>query len=181
MRRPAIILAALALGGGAALGAGACGSDDSGSGDTSSNPTASAPDAKPPPTDATTPGTGAEGATTQTSTSETGGTPAGTSTDDGGSTAPVASADFSIGGTKMTPVSVTVPPYVPIDLGLKSTDGQKHTISLSVEGGAPYRVGSEADGAPATTRVEGLKPGVYPVRGDGGQQSNLVVGGEPGP
>lgn len=181
MRRATIILAAAALGAGAAFAAGGCGSDgDSATtADTGTNPTASAPDAKPPPTDATAPGAG--GATTGTSTSDTGGTPAGTVTDDGGSTSVAASADFSIGGSKMTPVQVTVPPFVAIDLSLKSTDGQKHSISVLVKGGNVYRVGAEASGAPSSTRVPGLQPGIYPVRGDGGQQSNLVVGGEPGP
>lgn len=179
MRRATIILAAAALGAGAALAAGGCGSDggSASTADTGTNPTASAPDAKPPPTDATAPG----GATTGTSTSDTGGTPAGTVTDDGGSTSVAASADFSIGGSKMTPVQVTVPPFVAIDLSLKSTDGQKHSISVLVKGGNVYRVGAEASGAPSSTRVPGLQPGIYPVRGDGGQQSNLVVGGEPGP
>lgn len=181
MRRAALVLAAATLGLGTAFAAGACGSEDDGGGEaTGTNPTASAPGAPPPPTDATTPGTDTSGGGTTTGGGETGGTPAGGGEDDGGTDGAAASADFSIGGTKMTPPQITVPQFVPIDLSLKSTDGQRHSIAVSV-GGDVYRVGSEADGSPATTRMPGLEPGIYPVRGDGGQQSNLVVGGEPGP
>lgn len=157
-----------------ALTASACGGGNTGTGPTG-EPTASAPEATAPPPDATQPGTTAVApAPTQTAPAETQPEP-----DDGGEQAVRVPATFTVtAGGRLRPPTVTVPPFLAVELSLVAQDGRPHTLVLRTTPPRTLRVaGSER----AAVRIPGLRAGRYPVLLDGRRVGALVAGGEVGP
>jgi len=159
-----------------ALAAAGCGGGSTGTGP-AGEPTASAPEATAPPTDATQPGTTAvtppPPTPTQTQTARAPGGNGGAS--DGEEPVRVPAAFVVAPDGRLTPVSITVPPFLAVELSLRARDGRAHTLSVH---GQTLRV---AGGGRVAVRIPGLRAGTYPVTLDGQRVGALVVGGEPGP
>jgi hypothetical protein len=168
----------------AALAAAGCGGGSTGTGP-AGEPTASAPDATAPPPDATQPGTTAvtPPATTQTETqtapTDTDGTGGAQAGGDGGEQQVRVPAAFLAGaGGRLTPRTITVPPFLAVELSLRSGDGRPHRLVLRTTPPHALRVGA---GGRAAVRIAGLRAGRYPVLLDGRRAGALVAGGEVGP
>lgn len=169
LRRPTApaLLAALAL------AVGACGGGNTGAG--TSQPTASAPEATTPPPDATQPGTGP--VTTPTTTTPAQTQPSG---DAGGEEQAVrVPASFVVApGARLTPRTITVPPFLAVEISVRSDDGRPHRLVLETP--VPHAL-EVAAGARAAVRIPGLRAGRYRVTLDGRPAGALVAGGEVGP
>jgi hypothetical protein len=153
----------------AALALSGCGSDDddrpdSGERDaTGTRPVASAPSAPAPPTDA-------PGATS-------GGGQA-TAPPGGGEEAARTPAEFVfLPGGRVRPATITVPPFIPVEVTLISRDGRSHVLTLDAGRRYEFRVGP---GGRATNLVAPLRVGSYALRAvGGGPGATLVVSNEP--
>lgn len=148
-------------------------------GPATTNPTASAPDAKAPPPDATQPGTGP--VTTRTTAPPPTHTqaPAPSPSPAGGSQAVRVPASFVVvAGGRLTPATITVPPFLALEISLQSADGKPHR--LLVQTPAPHALAVAAGGRSAV-RIAGLRAGRYAVVLDGRRAGALVVGGDGGP
>lgn len=163
-----------------ALAAGACGGGTTGPGTTS--PTASAPDATAPPPDAVQPGTGAT--TTPTTPAQTQTAP---SQDSGGADDPggggeqavrVPASFVVVAGGRLQPPVITVPPFLAVELSIRSDDGRPHRLVLETP--EPHAL-AVAAGKRAAVRISGLPAGRYAVALDGRRAGALVAGGEVGP
>jgi hypothetical protein len=170
------VLAALAL------VTGACGGGNTGAGP-AGEPTASAPDATAPPTDATQPGTGPVTTPTATTpahtlTERSGGGSSGGTTGGGGEEAVRVPAAFTAAGGRLTPPTITVPPFLAVEVALTSGDGKPHRLTLQTP--VPHTLTAPA-GRRAAIRIPGLRAGRYPVLLDGRSAGALVAGGEVGP
>jgi hypothetical protein len=169
----ATLLTAVALGG--------CGGGSTGTGP-AAEPTASAPDATAPPADATQPGTTAvtPPATTPTQTSPRGEGGGGGGADAGGGEEPVrVPATFTVtAGGRLTPPTITVPPFLAVEVSLASHDGRAHTLVLQT---VPPRTLQVGPGAREAVRIPGLRAGRYTAMLDGRRAGALVAGGEVGP
>jgi hypothetical protein len=162
----------------ATVTASACGGGNTGTG-TVGEPTASAPEATAPPADATQPGTTAvtPPATTPTEPAEDEGD--GGASRGGGEQAVRVPATFTVTADgRLRPPTVTVPPFLAVEVSLAAQDGKPHTLVLQT---APPRTLHIAAGQRAAVRIAGLRAGRYPVRLDGRRAGALVVGGEVGP
>lgn len=170
----ALTLAAVAGCGGGSIGPG------------TTEPTASAPDATAPPADATQPGTGPvpapPPATTQAPRSTTRATrpptvpippPAG-----GAESVRVPAMFVVTAGGQLAPRTITVPPFLAVQLSLLPSDGGAHRLVLRTP--TPHAL-SASTGRPASVRIPGLRAGRYAVTLDGRTAGTLVVGGEVGP
>jgi hypothetical protein len=78
----------------------------------------------------------------------------------------------------LSPLSVSAPPGVTIDLSLSSGDGHAHQAVL---GTTPPRPLAVPAGGRATLTLRGLKAGRYELKVDGATAGALVVGAQPGP
>lgn len=119
--------------------------------------------------------------TTKTSSAPTGtrtaSTPAETTTT--GSSGVRLPATFTIGaGGGLSPLSVTAPAGVPIELTVISGDGKPHQVVLKAP--HPQTLGVPAGGR-ASTAVTRLPAGQHPIEVDGATKGSLVIGGQPGP
>jgi len=193
VRRPLRRPAALALLTALALSASACGGGNTGTGP-AGGPTASAPDAPPPPTDATQPGTGPVTTPTTTGPAGTQTAPAGggggSGTGDGSGTGggsgagggaePVrVPASFTVAsGGRLIPPTITVPPFLAVEVSVRSDDGKPHRLVVQT---SPPQTLQVAAGRRAAVRIAGLRAGRYPVTLDGRRAGALVAGGEVGP
>jgi hypothetical protein len=168
----------LALAALTAMALAGCGGGSTGPGTT--NPTASAPDATAPPADATQPGTApttTPPATTRPTQTQT--TPSGGSSDDGGEQAIRVPASFVVASSgRLTPPTITVPPFLAVEISIRSDDGKPHRFVLRTPTPHALRV---ATGERAALRIPGLRAGRYPVTLDGRRAGELVAGGEVGP
>jgi hypothetical protein len=148
-----------------------CGGGSSGPGTV--QPTASAPDATAPPADATQPGTGpvtpAAPTPTQTETRSSGGSE---------QTVRVPASFVATGGGRLTPPTITVPPFLAVEISLRSADARAHRLVLQTP--APHAL-EVAAGGRAAVRIPGLRAGRYRVTLDGRRAGALVAGGEVGP
>jgi len=166
-----------------ALTLSACGGGNTGAG-TGAEPTASAPDATAPPADATQPGTGSvttPPATTPTETQTepaTGGSSGGTAGGGDEEAVRVPAAFTVVAGGRLTPPTITVPPFLAVELSLASSDGKPHRLVVRTPTPHTLRV---AAGGRAAIRIPGLRAGRYPVLLDGHRAGALVAGGEVGP
>lgn len=155
-----------------------CGGGNTGPGTT--NPTASAPDATAPPTDATQPGTApttTPPATTTTQTpTET--QPSGDATGGGEQSVRVPASFVVTRSGRLTPPTITVPPFLAVEISIRSDDGRPHTLVLRTL--APHTL-QVAAGKRAAVRIAGLRAGRYAVTLDGRRAGTLVAGGEVGP
>lgn len=164
----------------AALVVSACGGGNTGTGP-AGEPTASAPEATAPPPDATQPGTTAvtppAPARTHTAPAgESGGEDAGGG---GGEEAVRVPASFTVtAGGRLRPPTITVPPFLAVELSLAAQDGRSHTLVLQT---APPHTLHVAAGGRAAVRIAGLRAGRYPVMLDGVRAGALLAGGEVGP
>jgi hypothetical protein len=163
-RCPIALAAALAL---AASGCGDSATTPSPTA-TATNPVASIPESSPPPADATQPGTGPVTTTTPTPTTPT--TP-----DEQQVRVP---ATFTIVAAGLRPRTITVPPFLAVEISAIATDGYDHTLTIATD---PPATLSVAAGKRASTRVRGQRAGRYHVKLDGSAAGALVVGGEVGP
>jgi hypothetical protein len=151
-----------------------CGGGSTGPGTT--NPTASAPDATAPPPDATQPGTGPVTPPPTT-------TPAQTqpSRDNGGGDEQAVRVPASyvvVPGGRLTPRAITVPPFLAVEISVRSSDGKPHRLVLQTPEPHTLDVGA---GGRAAVRIPGLRAGQYRVVLDGRPAATLVAGGEVGP
>jgi hypothetical protein len=81
---------------------------------------------------------------------------------------------------RVDPPTVTIPPFVPVELTLASRDGRTHTLALRSDG-RTYSLRVAAGGR-ATTRIPGLRAGRYALTAvGGGRGATLIVGGQVGP
>lgn len=173
----AAVVTALALAG--------CGGGSTGTGPVG-EPTASAPDATAPPTDATQPGTTAvtpprtTPAQTQTVPQDAAGEGGDGSADEGGGeeAVRVPAAYVVTAGGRLRPPTITVPPFLAVEVSLAAQDGRSHTLVL---GTAPPRTLRVAAGGREAVRIPGLRAGRYAVTLDGRRAGALVAGGEVGP
>jgi hypothetical protein len=81
---------------------------------------------------------------------------------------------------RVDPPTVTIPPFVRVQLTLASRDGRAHTLALRSDG-RTYTLRVPAGGR-ASTSIPGLRAGRYrlaPV--GGGPGATLIVGGQVGP
>jgi hypothetical protein len=164
-----------------------CGGGSTGTGP-AGEPTASAPEATAPPSDATQPGTTA--VTPPTTTGRTpvapahkhrsGGAGGGGETGDGGGEQAVrVPASFTVtAGGRLVPSTITVPPFLAVELSIVASDGKPHRLLLRTTPPHALRVGA---GARAAVRIRGLRAGRYAVMLDGRRAGALVAGGEVGP
>jgi hypothetical protein len=154
-----------------------CGGGNTGP-DVSTNPTASAPDATAPPADATQPGTTPTTAPPATTT-----TPAQTQpsddSDGGGEQQVRVPASFVVTQSgRLTPPTITVPPFLAVEISIRSDDGKPHKLVLQTP--TPHTLQVVANER-AAVRIAGLRAGRYPVTLDGRRAGALVAGGEVGP
>jgi hypothetical protein len=152
-----------------------CGGGSTGPGTT--NPTASAPEATAPPTDATQPGTAPTTMPPATTTAppRTQTEPAG----GGGEQAVRVPASFVVTQSgRLTPPTITVPPFLAVEISIRSDDGRPHRLVLQTPALHTLQV---AAGKRAAVRIAGLRAGRYPVTLDGSRAGALVAGGEVGP
>jgi hypothetical protein len=160
-----------------AIVASACGGGNTGPG-ASTNPTASAPDATAPPTDATQPGTAPTTTPPATSTAPAEIQPSGDA-GDGGEQAVRVPASFVVTQSgRLTPPTITVPPFLAVEISIRSDDGRPHTLVLQTAQPHTLQV---AAGQRAAVRIAGLRAGRYAVTLDGRRAGALVAGGEVGP
>jgi hypothetical protein len=155
----------------------ACGGGNTGPGVT--NPTASAPDATAPPADATQPGT----TPTSTTPAATVTTPTQTQPSDndagGGEQQVRVPASFVVKQSgRLVPPTITVPPFLAVEISIRSDDGKPHELVLLTS--VPHTLRVAANGR-AAVRIAGLRAGRYPVTLDGRRAGALVAGGEVGP
>jgi hypothetical protein len=173
MRTVAALALALAL----VLAVAACGADDESTTAPTTNPTASAPDATAPPADATQPGTTAVTPP-----------PAQTQTEPGGATSPqhaddeqsvrVPASFVVVAGGRLDPPQITVPPFLAVEVSVRSDDGRPHRVELRTP--EPQTLDVPAGGR-AAVRIGGLRAGTYAVLLDGRDAGAIAVGGEVGP
>lgn len=159
------------------VAASACGGGNTGPG-ASTNPTASAPDATAPPTDATQPGTAPTTTPPATTTTPTETQPSG-DTGGGGEQQVRVPASFVVTPSgRLTPPTITVPPFLAVEISIRSDDGRAHTLVLQTPEAHTLQV---AAGRRAAVRIPGLRAGRYAVTLDGRRAGALVAGGEVGP
>ncbi|HKG37488.1 MAG TPA: hypothetical protein VKB25_00725 [Conexibacter sp.] len=154
-----------------------CGGGNTGPG-VSTNPTASAPDATAPPTDATQPGTATATVPPAATTPPTETQP---SDDSGGGDEQAVRVPASFVVTqsgRLTPPTITVPPFLAVEISIRSDDGKPHTLVLQTS--TPHTLKVAANER-AAVRIAGLRAGRYPVTLDGRRAGALVAGGEVGP
>jgi len=163
--RPLPLLAALAL------VAGGCGDDEPAPAPATS-PVASTPAATAPPPDATQPGTG-PATVPSPAPAPAPGEP------DAGDEEPIrVPATFVVRGGRLEPAMVTVPPFLAVEVSLRSDDGRPHRLVVRAPRPATLDVPA---GGRAVLRLAGLRPGRYPLALDGRSAGALVAGGEAGP
>jgi len=169
-RAPASLLALLLA---LALLLSACGGGSTGNGTT--EPTASAPEATTPPADATQPGTG----TTPAPALEK--PPVADEPSDGGGARNVrVPARFVIVGPhRLEPRTITVPPFIAVQVSIRSGDGREHRFVLHAP--EPQQIDVWPERRTASMRVPGLRAGRYSIRVDFVPAGALVVGGDAGP
>lgn len=162
----------------AALALGACGGGSTGTGP-AGEPTASAPEATAPPTDATQPGTTAVTPPATTTPAQTQTAPEDRSAGGGGEEAVRVPASYAVTAPgQLAPPTITVPPFLAVELSLVAQDGRSHTLVLQT---TPPRTLRVAAGARRAVRIPGLRAGRYAVMLDGRRAGALVAGGEVGP
>jgi len=161
------------------LMAAGCGGGSTGTGP-AGEPTASAPEATAPPTDATQPGTTAvTPPPTTTAQPRTRAQTEPPGDGGGGEQAVRVPASFVVApGGRLTPPTITVPPFLAVELSLRAGDGRPHRLVVQTTPPHTLRV---AAGQRAAIRIHGLRAGRYPVTLDGRRAGALVAGGEVGP
>jgi len=88
-------------------------------------------------------------------------------------------ATFTVtAGGGLRPRTITVPPFLAVELSLAAQDGRPHR--LMVQTTPPHALHVRA-GARTSTRIHGLRAGRYAVRLDGRRAGTLIAGGEVGP
>lgn len=130
-------------------------------------PTASAPDATAPPPDATQPGT--QPVTPPATAPEP---------DAGDEQAVRVPASFVVTGGRLRPPTITVPPFLAVEVSVRADDGKPHRLVLRTP--TPHVLDVKAGGR-AAVRIAGLRAGRYRVTLDGRPAGALVAGGEVGP
>ena len=86
-------------------------------------------------------------------------------------------ATFTLRGGSLTPRSVSVPPFLAVQISVVATDGRPHEVRIAAD--RVYRLRVPA-GKRASITLPGQPAGRYAVTADGAR-ATLVVGGEPGP
>ena len=81
-------------------------------------------------------------------------------------------------GGRLTPSTITVPPFLAVEISIRADDGRPHTLVLRTTPPHTLRV---AAGGRAAVRIRGLRAGRYPVTLDGRRAGALLAGGEVGP
>jgi hypothetical protein len=79
---------------------------------------------------------------------------------------------------RLTPPTITVPPFLAVEISIRADDGRSHTLVLQTP--APHTL-HVAAGKRAAVRIAGLRSGRYAVTLDGRRAGALVAGGEVGP
>lgn len=181
-RRPVILLTALSLGGVGAVGVAGCGGGSSktaatGAGQTGTVPLARAPEPTTPVPHPTTPNTTEQPPATQTAPSSTSTSPE--TAPGGGDEQPIrVPAMFTINGGELSPLTITVPPFLAVQVTVTSADGRAHRVVLRTP---QQRTLAVAPGSRASVRIPGLRAGRYEVEVDGKPAGAIVSGGDVGP
>jgi hypothetical protein len=79
---------------------------------------------------------------------------------------------------RLQPPTITVPPFLAVEISVRADDGQAHRLVVSTPTPQTLDV---AAGQRAAVRIPGLRAGRYPVELDGRRAGALVAGGEVGP
>ena len=87
-------------------------------------------------------------------------------------------ATFTLRAGRLTPGTITVPPFLAIAISVRNADSRPHTIVVRAD--RAYRL-LAAPGRRAARTLPGQRAGSYPVLVDGARRGTLVAGGEPGP
>lgn len=88
-------------------------------------------------------------------------------------------AAFTVSAGGVTPTQVTVPPFLRVELTLRSGDGDAHRVTLRTRAPASYDVPA---GGTATQLADGLPAGTYAILVDGRESGgSLRVADEAGP
>jgi len=87
-------------------------------------------------------------------------------------------ATFTLRAGRLTPGTITVPPFLAIAISVRNADSRPHTIV--VRAARAYRL-LATPGRRAARTLPGQRAGSYPVLVDGARRGTLVAGGEPGP
>jgi hypothetical protein len=87
-------------------------------------------------------------------------------------------ATFTVRGGKLTPATITVPPFLAVQVTVLAADGKAHTVLLRTPKPQTLQI---AAGQRAGVRLAGLRAGRYAVELDGRGAGTLVAGGEGGP
>lgn len=83
--------------------------------------------------------------------------------------------ELKVSATAVSPGTVTVPAFLPVQITARSTDGQAHKVAVL---GATLAV--PATGS-ASVQLDGQQRGTSQVTVDGRDLGEIVVGDEPGP
>lgn len=83
--------------------------------------------------------------------------------------------ELKVSATAVSPATVTVPAFLPVEVTARSTDGQAHKVAVL---GATLSV--PATGS-ASVQLDGQQRGTSKVTVDGKDLGEIVVGDEPGP
>jgi hypothetical protein len=87
-------------------------------------------------------------------------------------------ATFTITASGLRPRTITVPPFLAVELAAIAADGHDHTLTLATD---PPTTLTLQGGTSAGKRIRGLRAGRYAVTLDGHAAGALVAGGEVGP
>ena len=80
-------------------------------------------------------------------------------------------------GGALRPATITVPPFLAVELSVEAADGRAHRVLARTP--SPVRFVVNAGGRAAVQR--GLRAGRYAIELDGRRAGTLVAGGEVGP
>ena len=87
-------------------------------------------------------------------------------------------ATFTLRAGRLTPGTITVPPFLAIAISVRNADSRPHAIVVRAD--RAYSLVA-APGRRAARMLPGQRAGSYPVLVDGARRGTLTAGGEPGP
>jgi hypothetical protein len=87
-------------------------------------------------------------------------------------------ATYTVVGGRLQPATITVPPFLAVEISLTAADGHPHRLLVRTP---TWHVLAVAAGGHEAVRIPGLRAGRYAVELDGKPAGALLVGGDAGP